>query len=69
MIYEYRGSWWNDIDREKPKKKKRRRKTCSSATVSTTNPTRIDPGMNSGFHGERLVTNCLSHGTAVMDLK
>jgi hypothetical protein len=23
-----------------------------------------DPGMNLGFHGERLVANCLSHGMA-----
>jgi hypothetical protein len=31
-----------------------------SATLSTTNPTWIDPGL----HGERPTTNRLSHGTA-----
>jgi hypothetical protein len=40
-----------------------RRKTCPSATLSTTNPTWIDPGANPGHHGERPATNDLSHGT------
>jgi hypothetical protein len=44
-----------------------RRKTCPSATLSTTNPTWIDPGSNPGLRGERPVTNDLSHGTAVQD--
>jgi hypothetical protein len=35
-----------------------------SATLSTTNPTWIDPGSNPGLHGERPATNRLSHGTA-----
>jgi hypothetical protein len=35
-----------------------------SATLSTTNPTRIDPGTNPGLRGERPATNRLSHGTA-----
>jgi hypothetical protein len=35
-----------------------------SATLSTTNPTWIDPGTNPGLHGERPATNCLSHGRA-----
>jgi hypothetical protein len=35
-----------------------------SATLSTTNPTWIDPGANSGPGGERPTTNRLSHGTA-----
>jgi hypothetical protein len=39
-----------------------RRKTCPSATLSTTNPTRIDPGANPGLRGERPATNDLSHG-------
>jgi hypothetical protein len=39
------------------------RKTCPSATLSTTNPTWIDPGANPGLHGERPATNRLSHGT------
>jgi hypothetical protein len=41
-----------------------RRKTCPSATLSTTNPTWIDPGANSSLRGERPATNRLSHGTA-----
>jgi hypothetical protein len=40
------------------------RKTCPSATLSTTNPTWIDTGMNPGLRTERTVTNHLSHGTA-----
>jgi hypothetical protein len=35
-----------------------------SATLSTTNPTWIDPGANPGLRDERPVTNRLSHGTA-----
>jgi hypothetical protein len=35
-----------------------------SATLSTTNPTWIDPGANPGLRGERPATNRLSHGTA-----
>jgi hypothetical protein len=42
-----------------------RRKTCPSATLSTTNPTWIDPGANPGLQGERPATNDLSHGTAI----
>jgi hypothetical protein len=41
-----------------------RRKTCPSATLSTTNPTWIDPDANPGLRGERPATNHLSHGTA-----
>jgi hypothetical protein len=61
-IYEHGGKWWNDIDRENGRT---RRKPCPSATLSTTNPTWTDPGMNPGLHGENLVTNHLSHGTAL----
>jgi hypothetical protein len=35
-----------------------------SATLSTTNPTWIDPGATPGLRGERPATNRLSHGTA-----
>jgi hypothetical protein len=52
MIYEYGEPWWNHIGR---------RKTCTSATVSTTNPTWTDPGMNVGLHCDKPVTNHLSH--------
>jgi hypothetical protein len=41
-----------------------RRKTCTSATLSTTNPTWIDPGANPGLCGETPSTNDLNHGTA-----
>jgi hypothetical protein len=41
------------------------RKTCPSATLSTTNPTLIDPVANRGLRGERPATNHLSHGTAL----
>jgi hypothetical protein len=37
-----------------------------SATLSTTNPTWIDPGANPGFRGERPVTNNLSHGKTLL---
>jgi hypothetical protein len=43
-----------------------RRKTCPGATLSTTNPTWIDPGANPGLRGERPATNRLSHVTARM---
>jgi hypothetical protein len=42
-----------------------RRKTCPSATLSATNPTWIDPGVNPGLRGERPATNDLNHGTVV----
>jgi hypothetical protein len=41
-----------------------RRKTCPSATLSTTNPTWIDPGANHGLRCERPATNHLSRSTA-----
>jgi hypothetical protein len=41
-----------------------RGKTCSSATLSTTNPAWTDPGSNPGLRGERPATNRLSLGTA-----
>jgi hypothetical protein len=43
-----------------------RRKTCPSATLSTTNPTRIDPGANPVLRGERPAANYLSHVTALL---
>jgi hypothetical protein len=39
-------------------------KTCPNATLSTTNPTWTDPGLNPVLRGERSATNRLSHGTA-----
>jgi hypothetical protein len=49
------------IDRGKQKNSE---KPCASATLSTTNPTWIDPGANPGLRGERSAANDLSHGTA-----
>jgi hypothetical protein len=40
-------------------------KTFPSATLSTTNLTRTDPGSNPGLRGGRTATNRLSHGTAL----
>jgi hypothetical protein len=40
------------------------RKTYPIATLSTTNPTWIDPVANPGLRGERPETNHLRHGTA-----
>jgi hypothetical protein len=37
-------------------------KTSPSATLSTTNTTWTDLGVNPGFHSERSVTNLLSNG-------
>jgi hypothetical protein len=42
------------------------RKTCPSPTLSTTNPTWTDLGANMGLCCEKLATNCLSHGMALL---
>jgi hypothetical protein len=57
----YGETQWNDNDREKPKKSE---ETCPSATLSTTNPTWTDPGVNPGLQGERPATSRLTNGTA-----
>jgi hypothetical protein len=44
-----------------------RRKTCPSATLSTTNPTWLDPRANPGLRGERPATNDQSHGTTQVE--
>jgi hypothetical protein len=41
--------------------------TCSSATLSTTNPTWTDPGSNPGLRGGRPAANRLSHATALVN--
>jgi hypothetical protein len=43
MICKYRETQWNDTDR---RKLKNLRKTCPNSTLSTTNPTYIDQGVN-----------------------
>jgi hypothetical protein len=40
-------------------------KTCPSATLSTTNLTWLDPGLNPGRRGGKPATNRLSHGAAI----
>jgi hypothetical protein len=55
------SSWWNEDWKGKPKYLE---KTCSSATLSTTNPTWPDLGSNLGHHGGKPATNHLSYGTA-----
>lgn len=44
-------------------------KTCSSATPSTTNPTRSGRGLNSGFHDEEPATDDLRHRMALSFIK
>jgi hypothetical protein len=52
--------WWNEWQ-GKPRYSE---KTCPDATLSTTNPTWPDPGMNPGRRGGKPATNRLSHGAA-----
>jgi hypothetical protein len=42
-----------------------RRKPSPSATLSTTNPTWLDPGSNPGRHDGKPATNRLSYGAAL----
>jgi hypothetical protein len=44
-------NWWNEDWQGKPKYSD---KTCPSATLSTTNPTWLDPGLNPGRRGGKL---------------
>jgi hypothetical protein len=58
--HEFGERRWNDIYRAKPNNSE---KNLSNATLSTTNPTWIEPGANPGLRDERPATNNLSHGT------
>jgi hypothetical protein len=60
--YEFGERRWDDI--LTGENRRTRRKTCPSATLSTTNPTWIDPGANPGLRGKIPATSDLSHGTA-----
>jgi hypothetical protein len=53
--------WWNEDWQGKPKYSE---KTCPSATLSTTNPTWPDRGLNTGRRGGKPATNNLSYGAA-----
>jgi hypothetical protein len=55
-------NWWNEDWQGKPKYSE---KTCTSATLSTTNPTWPDLGSKPGRRGGNSVTNRLSYGTAL----
>jgi hypothetical protein len=57
MIYEYGESQWNDIDMGKCRTQGI---TCPCATLSTTNATWAELGLDS-----RLATNRQSHGMAI----
>jgi hypothetical protein len=73
-MYEYGEPQWNDIDRENQRTS---RNACLSSTLSNTNLTWTDLGVNLSFihacihtyihtySGERPLTNLLSHGMAV----
>jgi hypothetical protein len=52
-------NWWNEYWQVKPKYSEN---TCPSATLSTTNPTWLDPGLNPGRRGGKPTTNRLSYG-------
>jgi hypothetical protein len=56
------SSRWNENRQGKPKYSE---KTCTSATLSTTNPTRSDLGSKPGRRRGKPATNRLSYGTAV----
>jgi hypothetical protein len=57
---------WNDTDRGK---KKTRRKTCPNADFSTANPSWAALGANPDRRSEKLATNCLSYGKALLMAK
>jgi hypothetical protein len=54
-------NWWNEDWQGRPKYSE---ETCLSATLSTANPTWLDPGLNPGSCGGNSLTNRLSYGAA-----
>jgi hypothetical protein len=54
--------WWNEDWHGKPKYSE---KTCPKATLSTTNPTWPDPGLNPCRRSGKPATNHLSYGAAL----
>ena len=61
-MYKSMEFWWNNIDRLKLKNLER---SCTSATLSTTNPTISSRGLNPGLEVEGQKTNCPSNGTVL----
>jgi hypothetical protein len=59
-------NWWNE---DWQGKLKYLEKTWPSATLSTTNPTWPDPGLNPGRHSGKPATNRLSYGAAMVIVK
>jgi hypothetical protein len=55
-------NWWNENWQGKPKFSE---KSCPSATLSTTNPTWLVPGLNPGRRGGKPATNRLHGHTSV----
>jgi hypothetical protein len=53
--------WWNEWQG----KLKYSEKTCPDSTLSTTNPTWPDPGLNPGCRGGKPATNRFSYGVAL----
>jgi hypothetical protein len=45
------------------------KKICPSAALSTTDPTWLDLGLNSSYHGGKPMTNLLSYSTASTPIK
>jgi hypothetical protein len=60
-LYEFGERRWNDIVTGESRRTRRQ-------TLSTTNPTWIDPGANPGLRGERPATNDRSHGLLFKDI-
>jgi hypothetical protein len=54
-------NWWNEDWQGQPKYSE---KTCPSGTLSTTNPTWLDPGLNPDRSGGKPATNRLSYSAA-----
>jgi hypothetical protein len=57
------SSWCNENWQGKPKYSE---KTCPSATLSTTEPTWLDLGLNRGYCSGKPANNCLSYGMAFL---
>jgi hypothetical protein len=59
---------WRILWNEWQGKPKYSEKTCPDATLSTTNPTWPDPGLNPGRRGRKPATNRFSYGAACLKL-